>query len=452
MEMGFQRKRSLSVPLILSVNPRLENDGQNQGQRQTQGAGQDADGDQDMDTDELAPPSMPSIAFSQGSDHSTSTALVYDYSKMTLQRESLLATLPRSHRDRAYASAAAKGSQPSNSRHTLYYSNSNNHPHASYRQQHHPFTNRKFPPYQYWPVSAQRDYHLSTIGVLSSSSAARPGQDPSYSSSSSTGSEGGGGGTGDLFLRAAYGGSSGGGVNKTMYRSRLPVHLRHITSRNNRRPAICLNSFPGGEGREEGDMDNARDQKRHSTSVLLSSTGAAGGSSSSLATGHDQRDRGSMFQAGRTSSPPPSSVSGSVSISPSKATDRDVSFNHGGESSSGRASSAVNRKKLSDWKRVTALSFDREGDPQRVGMVMRLASNDSSSIMASTPLLSGSSSLRGSSGRHWMSQRGGLANLLQTNPSVSGGATSGNSGHHGTGGPSGSNVDRLVEEMTKWSV
>ncbi|KAF9276202.1 hypothetical protein BGZ88_001881 [Linnemannia elongata] len=465
MDMGFQRKRSLSVPLLLSLNPGggLENGGHVQSQDGQGGqSGQDLDGDQDMDTDELASASSSSLAVGVFHDNgsvnnrlSPSTALVYDYSKMTLQRESLLATLPRSHRHRAYASTAGKGSQPGHSRHTLYYSG-NHHPHASPRHQYNPFTNRKFPPYQYWAVSAQRDYHLSTIGVLSAPSGARSVMDPSSSTSGSGGaggSGGGGGGKGDLFLRAALGGISGGGVNKSVYRSRLPVHLRHITSRNNRRPAICLTAFPGGEGREDGDMDDIRDKKRHSTSVLLSSTNATGSSPST--TGLDPRDQGS---------PPPSTGPGSAAVSPSKFTDRDGSANHGGESSSSTTSrgslSAANRKKLSDWKRVTALSFDREGDPQRAGMVMRLASNDSSSIMAPTTSLSGgssassSSSLRGSSsnGRQWLSQRGGLANLFQTNLSVTGESNgSGNNGGAGAG-PSGSNVDRLVEEMTKWSV
>ncbi|KAG0317709.1 hypothetical protein BGZ97_004973 [Linnemannia gamsii] len=382
---------------------------------------------------------------------------------MTLQRESFLATLPRSHRHRAYASNTAKGSQPGHSRHTLYYSGNSNHPHASFRNQYNPFTNRKFPPYQYWAVSAQRDYHLSTIGVLSSPTGVRSIMDPSSSTSGpgGVGISGGGGGTGDLFLRAALGGSSGGGVNKSTFRSRLPVHLRHITSRNNRRPAIFLNAFHGGEGHDEGDMDNGRDKKRHSTSVLPSSTVTAGGLSSSMTTGREQRDQDSVFQVSRTSSPPPPSTggSGSTSVSPSKVTDRDVSANHGGGSSSsaaGRGSlSAANRKKLSDWKRVTALSFDREGDPQRTGMVMRLASNDSSGIMAPTGSLSGgssSSSTRSSasSGRQWSSQRGGLANLFQTNLSVAGGNNA--TGNSGSTGLSGSNVDRLVEEMTKWSV
>lgn len=438
---------------------------QDQGSHDGQ-SGQDLDGDQDMDTDELASPLV--IGGSQDNSNddsrsSSSTALVYDYSKMTLQRESLLATLPRSHRHRAYASNAAKGSQPGHSRHTLYYSGNSNHPHASFRNQYNPFTNRKFPPYQYWAVSAQRDYHLSTIGVLSSSSGARSIMDPSSSTSGSggVGTSGGGGGTGDLFLRAALGGSSGGGVNKSMFRSRLPVHLRHINSRNNRRPAICLNAFHGGEERGEGDMENGRDKKRHSTSVLPSFTVTAGGSSSLMTTGHNQRDRDSVLHSSSTSSSPPPSTGGpgSTSVSPSKFTDRDVSAHHGGESSSsaaGRGSlSAANRKKLSDWKRVTALSFDREGDPQRTGMVMRLASNDSSGIMAPTASLSGgssSSSVRSStsSGRQWLGQRGGLANLLQTNLSVAGGNTA--AGNSGGVGPSGSNVDRLVEEMTKWSV
>ncbi|KAF8927554.1 hypothetical protein BGZ47_002094 [Haplosporangium gracile] len=470
MEMGFQRKRSLSVPLLLSLNPGggggLENDGHMQDQGSQGGqSGQDLDGDQDMDTDELTSPSSLSLATGVSDNNtdnsclSTSTALVYDYSKMTLQRESLLATLPRSHRHRAYAGNTIKGSQPGHSRHTLYYSG-NHHPHASLRQQYNPFTNRKFPPYQYWAVSAQRDYHLSTIGVFSSPSGARSVLNPSSSTSGSGGSgesAEGGGGTGDLFLRAALGGSSGGGVNKSVYRSRLPVHLRHITSRNNRRPAICLTAFPGGEGRGEGDMDDGGDKKRHSMSVLPSSTVTARGSSST-ATGQDSRDQGS---------PPPSTGSGSTSVSPLNFTDRDGSANHGGESSSsptaaGRGSlSAANRKKLSDWKRVTALNFEREGDPQRTGMVMRLATNDSSSIMAPTTSLPGgssssssSSSLRGnsSSGRQWLSQRSGLANLFQTNLSGAGGNNASGNNGGGAVGPSGNNVDRLVEEMTKWSV
>ncbi|KAF9926188.1 hypothetical protein FBU30_004189 [Linnemannia zychae] len=463
IEMGFQRKRSLSVPLLFSLNSGgLENDIHTQDRRQNQGqSGQDPDGDQDMDTDEVASPTSSAMAtasgLSQGSNNnpSPSTALVYDYSKMTLQRESLLATLPRSHRHRAYASSIAKGPQPSShSRHTLYYSG-NNHPHAFYRNQYNPFTNRKFPPYQYWAVSAQRDYHLSTIGVLASPSGVRSGAISSSSSSSAPGS-GGEGGTGDLFLRAALGGS-GGGVNKSVYRSRLPVHLRHITSRNNRRPAVCLSAFPSGEGRDEGNIDNSRDMKRHSTSILPSSSSSetSTGRASSmtlLVPGTDQR---SPFQVSHTSSTSSSLSSSSsepesTSISPSKTAARERGDSS--PSSLGRESlSAANRKKLSDWKRATALSFDQDSDPQRTGMVMRLASNDPSSITTTSSASSSSAVLRGNSsaGRQWLSQRGGLANLFQNNLSIHGsGSSEGGSGS----GPSGSTVDRLVEEMTKWSV
>ncbi|KAF9944333.1 hypothetical protein BGZ72_002488, partial [Mortierella alpina] len=105
----------------------------------------------------------------------------------------------------------------------------------------------------------------------------------------------------------------------------------------------------------------------------------------------------------------------------------------------GGGSEVGQRRRLSDWKRVTAANLDLE-DEQRGGMIMRLASQD-----RVTPV--------GNSSRHWMNHRGGLANLMQGSSARAGSSTAtGSSGRDATGGggPSTtSTVDRLVEEMNK---
>ncbi|KAF9416862.1 hypothetical protein BGZ94_010099 [Podila epigama] len=127
-----------------------------------------------------------------------------------------------------------------------------------------PFSHRKFPAYQHWATSAQRDYHLSTIGMMGTfvrtrvtPSGMNSASDNSYSTNTTTTTT-----TTtptDLVLRTAHGSS---GINKTQFRSRLPVHLRHITSRTSRRPAVLQNPFlehqqrsfdnPSRSGTEEG--------------------------------------------------------------------------------------------------------------------------------------------------------------------------------------------------------
>lgn len=362
---------------------------------------------------------------------------------MILPRETLLATVPRTYSHRVYAGHGVYHHSSNNHSHhdhgnstnsgTLYYNHghisSHPHHHFSLRSRHHhhhhhlhynPFLNRKFPPYKYWAISAQRDYHLSRIGILvgrpgiSSSSAsgvsAASSSSPSSSASSVTTATSSGGGPppgagGDLMLRTALG-SAGGGVTKTHYRSRLPVHLRHMTSRPNRCPAICGNPF----------QDNARAQQ---------------GSSSG---GRSTDDPRSVSQENSQSLLSSLSISGSTATAAATST----------TTASGGGSDAGQRRRLSDWKRVTALNLDLEDDP-RGGMIMRLASQD-----RVTPV--------GNSSRHWMNQRGGLANLMQGSStrigssSASGSTGRDTTGTSGGGGSSTSTVDRLVEEMNKWSV
>ncbi|CAO3566038.1 unnamed protein product [Mortierella alpina] len=404
-EEGYHRKRSLTTAWTTAASKRSRRTGSN--------------GDQDMDTDD-AHHSQPSLQLEQEASKPNPSTL--DYSEMILPRETLLATVPRTYSHRVYAghgvyhhnsnSNSNHGNGHSSNSGTLYYNHANisSHPHHhfSLRSRHHhhhhhlhynPFLNRKFPPYKYWAISAQRDYHLSRIGILvgrpgtsSSSSFSTPGGPAASSSSSSApsiataASSGGGpppGAGGDLMLRTALG-SAGGGVTKTHYRSRLPVHLRHMTSRTNRRPAICGNPFQDASHAQQGPSSVGRSNEG-SLAMASASTAGSGAGASTVA--------------------------------------------------GGGGSEVGQRRRLSDWKRVTALNMDLEDD-QRGGMVMRLASQD-----RVTPV--------GNSSRHWMNHRGGLANLMQSSNAHAGSSSAtGNTGRD----TATSTVDRLVEEMNKWSV
>ncbi|KAF9945502.1 hypothetical protein BGZ70_003776, partial [Mortierella alpina] len=130
--------------------------------------------------------------------------------------------------------------------------------------------------------------------------------------------------------------------------------------------------------------------------------------------------------------PSSSSSSGSVAmVSASAAGSATGAFTVAG----GGSSEMGPRRRLSDWKRVTALNLDLEDD-QRGGMIMRLASQD-----RVTPV--------GNSSRHWMNHRGGLANLMQSSSAHAGSSSAAGSTGRDTAT---STVDRLVEEMNKWSV
>ncbi|KAI1314568.1 hypothetical protein EDD11_001997 [Mortierella claussenii] len=487
---GYHRKRSLSVPLLFSMNQEPGENGVAGSASAATGAGagaraagedgtspnEDGDGDQDMEADDeqedhshdntldstdsnAATAPLPTMSLSS----SSSTALVLDYSALTLPRESLLATVPRSHRHRIFAAGhhhlhhhhqqqqQQQQQQHQHPHHPLYYNahdyhhtNNNSH-HNHYTLRHHlhynPFTYRKFPPYQYWAASAQRDYHLATIGVgvvgrasgqhsrlpIRRSAAAILGL-PSDSDSAAGSTFAG---TGDLVLRSSSSAANGGGISKSnMFRSRLPVHLRHITSRANRRAAIYVNPYQPG-----GDVVDRR----------IRDTGRVEGSESGLGSGSatDEILMSSLSIEDDTTDSRSRALMPAASFSPSDAAASDTS----------------SRRKLTDWKRVTAFKLDLEDSEthQRSGAVVRLGSHDLVTSKASSSLStlstsasavshgSGDASIVRSSGngKQWMSQRGGLANLLQFS-------------HRGSGSSKASaatnTVDRLVEEMNKWSV
>ncbi|KAF9093403.1 hypothetical protein BGX27_001617 [Mortierella sp. AM989] len=375
--------------------------------------------DHDMETDDNAIPVLSSPGVVQ--ERANQRGREY-----YIERDSAASKVLKSHRHRNYAG------YPS-----LYYSHNHNHNHYTLRHHLHynPLTHRKFPPYQYWAASAQRNYHLSTIGILPQCSpeigrySGAAGQEFLKIAESTILAIAGGRpppGVGDRILRTS---TRNGGVNKSAaYPSRLPVHFRHMTSRTNRRPAICVNPFQGDNSTTSSSsttnqqlrQQGHRGEEGHggSTAVAKTKTSTAGSKAISgvlpLFSGLSIED--SNVQSDSTSSSSLSAVGRSIDSS----------------------SSASNRKKLTvDWKRVTAFSIDLEGDSQRSSgseMVMRLSSNGSVTDSKASSI--GGSSAKGTgSGRHWASQRGGLANLLQVKQSQDG-----------------STVDRLVEEMNKWSV
>ncbi|KAF9150549.1 hypothetical protein BGX21_003986 [Mortierella sp. AD011] len=295
---------------------------------------------------------------------------------------------------------------------SLYYSHNNHHNHNShYTLRHHlyynPHTYRKFPPYQYWAASAQRNYHLATIGVMPSPSTSTTSDFSAYAeharndflvyAESAILAFAGGRpppGVGDRILRTSI---RNGGVSKSAssssspsaYPSRLPVHFRHMTSRTNRRSAVCVNQL-------QGEQQQQYNRETAVSGVLPLFSGL--------------------------------SIEGSSAQSDLPST---------GRNNTDSSSSSMTRKKLTDWKRVTAFNLDLGDDPKRGN------SNDLGSTPKSSSASGGSSSsAKGSSGggRHWINQRGGLANLLQARQSQDGSVS-------GSG-----TVDRLVEEMSKWSV
>ncbi|KAF8976877.1 hypothetical protein BGZ46_007882 [Entomortierella lignicola] len=293
-----------------------------------------------------------------------------------------------------------------------YYKNGQNQYTLRHHLHYNPHSYRKFPPYQYWAASAQRNYHMATIGVIPSSispefrAIAEATQNGLMAIESALLAFAGGRpppGVGDRILRTSV---RNGGVNKSTvasaYPSRLPVHFRHMTSRTNRRPAICINPL-------QGDASTTSEQKQVSTG------GSAVSKVLPLFSGLSIEESNSPSDSGSTST---------------------------------SASSLSNRKKLTDWRRVAGLNIDLGGssqDDDGAGNTMRLARNDSGSDSKS---LGGSLTKGITSSRNWMNKRGGLANLLQTKQSQNGDVGSTSGSRSGTG----STVDRLVEEMNKWSV
>ncbi|KAF9348626.1 hypothetical protein BGX34_002331 [Mortierella sp. NVP85] len=402
--------------------------------------GADGDGDQDMDTDDNPRASSSTSSGNNSiSDSSTMVAtassspsssnyntvpsvaavgnttseIVPDYNKLSVPRESLMAMVPRTHRHRVYA---AQGGLP-----LQYYNHYNQYPHH-YTLRHHlhynPFTYRKFPPHQHWAASAQRDYHWKTLGIADlfpdrrregAAAAAGAGPPPPPPP----------GAAGQVVLRSTAGNA---GVNKTVFRSRLPVHLRHITARANRRAAIFTNPFREGSG--EDAMSTEQDTMTGPSARGRTGRAAAGGGG----------EGGMQGEEGESGHHLMTSNLGMENLS---------------ISSSSSSSSFPPRKRIVEWRRLK----------DDYGKIMRLASNDIITTTGSSSTSSPSSSLasgRRGNNRVWTNQRGGLANILQAKQqednSSGSGPGSGAGPNSSVIGSGASTVDRLVEEMNKWSV
>ncbi|KAK3810165.1 MAG: hypothetical protein J3Q66DRAFT_352294 [Benniella sp.] len=410
--------------------------------------GADGDGDQDMDTDDhpragsitssgnnsisdsstMVATAAPSASSSPSSSSyntvpsiaavsNTTSEIIPDYNELSVPRESLMAMVPRTHRHRVYA---AQGGLP-----LQYYNHYNQYPHH-YTLRHHlhynPFTYRKFPPYQHWAASAQRDYHWKTLGITDlfpdrrrEGAAAGAGPPPPPPP----------GAAGQVVLRSTAGNA---GVNKTVFRSRLPVHLRHLTARANRRAAIFTNPFREGGG--EDAMSTEQDTIIGPSSRGRAAGRAAAGGEGGGMHGEEGEESGHHLMTSNLGME-------NLSIS----------------SSSSSSTSASPRKRIVEWRRLK----------DDYGKIMRLASNDiittATTGSSSTSSPSSSSSLasgRRGNNRVWTNQRGGLANILLAKQHEDNGSGSGSGSgagpSNGAVGSGASTVDRLVEEMNKWTV
>lgn len=461
---AVHRKRSHSVPLLQqqlaaassSLEPPHQQEGP--GGQGGQGEGQGDDDDQDMEgADDEGVTTITAMTLELMSDgpRTNGSATVYDYSALALPRESLLATLPRTHRDRDYAADAPSDSTLASSAsdqphpHALYYTlptqsrapalrfSRNNFAHSNHR--HHGtslyrennYIRNRFPPYQHWPQSAQRDFHMATMGPLNTSGSPTSGISRSglLSPASVLGT--------DAVLRSAI--ASTGSINKAAaYKSRLPVHLRHMTPRSNRRSAICVNPF-------QPDQNASPHRQPQPQRVNISTPSNI----SAMTVGLTDTDRLN-----------PASV-----LSPRPLTPI-TTFNAANVAAAAALETMNQRKRISDWKRVSVQVYDLDENDPRQG-IMRLnnggiigggtvySSGSSSSLLGSTS--SGGGGAHSMRGRQWMNQRSGLMNLTRAGPpgiaksAGTQGARSAGQGSSGTS-QSGSTVDRLVEEMNKWSV
>ncbi|KAG0055032.1 hypothetical protein BGZ83_009802 [Gryganskiella cystojenkinii] len=522
---AFSRKRSHSVPLLqqqllqgTATSATPEEQGQSQGQGHGQGQEQSCGGndvDQDMEGTEddgvetitAMTSELMSEDTTQGRERQepiirTNGATVYDYSQLALPRESLLATLPRTHRHREYA-ASPHSDSPSNQQphpHAVCYTlptqsqlpqppqqtalrysrNNFSHYYQHHHRHHHHhgggsglyrennYIRNRFPPFHHWPHSAQRDFHLATMGTLDMSGPSYNGPALNRSGLLSPASVLGT----DAVLRSSLGPA---GVNKgNTYKSRLPVHLRHMTSRTNRRAAICVNPFQSDQNVSQLQQQQQQQlqlqqrpprppQQRHPVNLLTPATSSSSTATSPLLTA-------ALATATSSSSPSGSDLLDSISgvLSPRPLTPI-TTFN------AANIAAAAALEAMSGRKRVpSAHGHDLdENDPRR--RIMRLNqgggtvySTGSSSLGLLGSSVGNSSSNNGSStssgspsirNRLWMNQRGGLVNLthqLQGHTgavSKSQGLEPGSQGRrvNGSGGHSGT-VDRLVEEMNKWSV
>ncbi|KAF9360804.1 hypothetical protein BGX26_007566 [Mortierella sp. AD094] len=429
----FQRKRSLSVPMLFA-----------QQQQQSNGSPSGSTATSTADSEAIAAARAAAVAAAAAAaaaataatvsrendnvDHDMETDITDIHKPMRLFRRSdMMRQLMKEQQEAS--TRVLKSHHNTRIRHypgyqSLYYSHNNHHSHNNhYTLRHHlhynPHSYRKFPPYQYWAASAQRNYHLATIGVLPSpatstseiSAYAESARNDFlvYAESAILALAGGRPppGVGDRILRTSI---RNGGVSKSTsssssssssaYPSRLPVHFRHMTSRTNRRPAICVNPL-------QVEQQQLQQQQQHNREAATTKAGSAA-----------------------------TAISGVLPLFSGLSIEESQSDLASAGSNNRDSSSSSTRKRLTEWKRVTAFNLDLDGDLKR-GSGNDLVSTPTSSASGKS---SSAKSSSGIGGRHWMNQPGGLANLLQARQSQDGGAS-------GAG-----TVDRLVEEMNKWSV
>ncbi|KAF9321428.1 hypothetical protein BG003_001941 [Podila horticola] len=437
----FQRKRSLSVPLLFSnQNPGAEppsksdnntSDAQNDNDHHQQEHQMDTDMDSSHTSTAIALPE-PVLATMTGYGHTSMDHSNRILASMLPQRHQVLYGRDGGDHDSTYLNDMS-GSQSHPHHYQLYYNHSifrhshrglfaqhhhhhrpfqyHSHrhqgpPHHQYLAYYNPFSHRKFPAHQHWATSAQRDYHLSTIGRIGRISG---GHEEAVTAEFVEPVPILGTGT-DLVLRAAQGTP---GITKTQYRSRLPVHLRHITSRSSRRPAVYLNPLQQHQ-QQQLEQRSAKDGDNKVKRIF---DGLDCDGSTTLSPLEHLLDT-PLFsnQTGQKAI---------VSSSSSLAKNMSQSTLDGSSSSGSRVSPQ-------ESGRITVRSSLSDSTESAIKRFSDLSISSSSNMSTEA-----SSSLRN---RLWKTQRGGLANLIQNTGSSPAGAGSTNA------------VDRLVEEMNKWAV
>ncbi|KAG0238102.1 hypothetical protein BGW41_008248 [Actinomortierella wolfii] len=266
----YRRKRSLSAPLLLK--PEASTPSQQQA-RQPHEQDEDVDmgGDSEQSTDQDSrqitrrPPASDAITVSTLDRDTTTTQDVMstriesrtslipqpiiDYSKIYANRETFWASLPRYHRHKIYASIAQSrqdyADSSKNPTSKIAYSSIQRMPVARSVRCFYKLT-----PSQQWSA-------IPNPSSSSPSASLRPNASDLLSRSPWEAAMG----VGRIVVRSS---SSPSGVTKATQRSRLPVHIRHYTSRTQRRPAICIRPSTAPQ-------DNAVIKKQESPSSIMSS-------------------------------------------------------------------------------------------------------------------------------------------------------------------------------------
>ncbi|KAF9167224.1 kti12, chromatin associated [Actinomortierella ambigua] len=252
----YRHKRSLSAPLMLKGQAGMQQQQATAEQDPVTGADNDVDMDQDAtqsaDQDchrdaRRSPPTIVDQVTQEGqSTHvasSPSSSLIpqptVDYSKIYASRETFWASLPRYHRHKIYASIGQ--SRPDHKDTALsgtHYSSSSKGA----------ISKVAYPPSQNLPRSIRCFYKLtpsrqwttvSNLSSFSSPSSSVTSLRPNANDLLSHPPWDAAMGIGRIVLRSS---PSPSGVTKAAQRSRLPIHIRHYTSRTHRRPGICVRS------------------------------------------------------------------------------------------------------------------------------------------------------------------------------------------------------------------